>query len=272
MNNTPPLLTLLLGVLLTACHVSVAGRGVPSNYGYGYGYDSPSAACRQNPAYCAQVAGEEPLLPGTQSLHTLTTAGATVAIAVKVLDEALHLSIKEALKECANQARTNVLLEHLDGGKPTPQECNENVEWEGRTLTRAMWFGNLMHDAAFACIQEKLELLRPGGFSLKQRYRHDERTGETTLVSKEEVKRLIEQGRKNELRGTIEPDVVLHSGDPLQAESVYDFKFPCVEIDRPKSWRRYPDGPYQGLSQKNVYQMFLDTYIWQVIPWLGIYP
>jgi len=262
--------TLLLSLLLTACHVRVVGRGVPSSYGYGY--DSPSAACRQNPAYCAQVAGEETLHPGTQSLHTLTTAGATVAVAVKVLDEALHLSIQKALKQCANQARTNVLLEHLDGRRPTPQECNEVVERGGRTLTRAMWRGNLMHDAAFACIQEKLERLRPGGFSLKQRYRHDERTGETTLVSKEEVKRLMEQGRKSELKGTIEPDVVLHAGDPLQPEDVYDFKFPCADTSRAPPWREYPTTrSHRRLNQKEAYESALGVTAWRVIPWLGIF-
>ena len=269
MNSATPLQALLLSVLLTACHVSVAGRGAPSSYGYGY--DSPSATCRQNPAYCAQVAGEEPLLPSAQSLHTLTTAGATVAVAVKVLDEALHLSIKEALKECANQARTTVLLKRLNGRRPTPQECNENVEWEGRMLTRAMWLGNLMHDDALDCIQEKLELLRPGGFSLKQRYRHNERTGETTLVSKDEVKRLIEQGRKNELKGTIEPDVVLHSGDPLHPEDVYDFKFPCADISRAPPWREYPTTrSRRKLNQKDAYESALGVTAWRVVPWLGI--
>ncbi|HSP80796.1 MAG TPA: hypothetical protein VLQ93_19870, partial [Myxococcaceae bacterium] len=237
------------------------------------GYDSPSAVCRQNPAYCAKVAGEEAILPGTGSLQTVATAGATVAVAVKVLDEALHLSIKEALKKCANQARTNVLLKHMSGRRPTPQECNENVEWEGRTLTRAMWLGNLMHDDAFDCIQERLELLRPGGFSLKQRYRYNQRTRETTLISKEEVKRLIEQGRKSELRGTIEPDVVLHPGNPLEVDNAYDFKFPCSELDRLDNWREYPAGhPHQGLTQKVVYEKILKATAWQVIPHMGIYP
>jgi hypothetical protein len=271
MNDSTPLQLLLLGLLLTACHAGVVGRGVPSSYGHDV--SSASAACRQNPLYCAKVAGEEAIVPGAGSLQPLATAGGTVAVAVKVLDGALQLSIREALEQCADQARTNVLLKHMNGRRPTPQECNEQVERDGRTLSRAMWLGNLMHDDAFECIKEKLDLLRLGGFSLKQRYRYNERTGETTLVSKEEVERLIKQGRKNELLGTIEPDVVLHEGDPLQAEDVYDFKFPCVDIDQARGWRRYPQGhPYQGRTQKEMYVTILKTSVSQVIPWMGIHP
>jgi len=266
-NSTTSLQALLLGVLLTACQVSVAGRGVPSSYGYGY--DSPSAACRQNPAYCAKVAGEEAILPGTQSLHTLTTAGATVAVAVKVLDKTLHLSIRRALEQCVDQARTYVLLKHLDGRRP-PQECNEDVEREGRTLTRAMWLGNLMHDAAFECVKEQLEQLRPGGFSLKPRYRYDKRTDKTTLLPRDEVQRLISQGRTSELRGTLEPDAVLHAGDPLHAEAVYDFKFPCVELDSSPRWREYPEGhPHHKKTQKQMYERALKAPVWHITPRMG---
>jgi hypothetical protein len=40
--------------------------------------------------------------------------------------------------------------------------------------------------------------------------------------------------------GTLEPDVVIHTGDPLQVQAVYDFKFRCVGFDK-KPERRFLD-------------------------------
>jgi hypothetical protein len=175
------------------------------------------------------------------------------------------------LTQCANAARSNVLSKYLHDRTPTAQECNEEIQVDGRALTRAMWLGNLMHDDAFTCAKAQLTLLRPGGFSLQPRYRYDPRTGKTSLIPPEEVKRLLEEGLRAQLRGTLEPDIVLHKGDALQVEAVYDFKFPCVNISKPSRWREYPEGhPHQQTPQNHLYAKALKAEVWSIIPWLGV--
>ncbi len=66
------------------------------------------------------------------------------------------------------------------------------------------------------------------------------------------------------------PDVVIHSGNPLQAISIYDFKLPCPP-DNMYSWRRYPkDHTYKGLSQGQVYVEALKTDAALVTPRQGV--
>ena len=91
-----------------------------------------------------------------------------------------------------------------------------------------MRLGTEMHEVARQCAEEELNKLRPGGFSLEQRYRYDSRTGRKKLVSTAEEQALKDSGNQGELRGTVKPDVVIHSGDPLDVQAIYDFKFPCV--------------------------------------------
>jgi hypothetical protein len=142
---------------------------------------------------------------------------------------------------------------------------------DGRS-SRALGF-LVMHKVALQCAGERLGALRPGGFSLEQRYRYDRSTGKTTLVSAEEAQSLLRQWRGSELKGTLVPDVVIHSGDPSRAEAVYDFKFTCADSSGPARWGRYPEGhPYQRLSQKDMYQEALGVNAWRVIPWLGVLP
>jgi hypothetical protein len=259
---------LLLGLLLTACQAGVTGHGVPRHYHQRM--DSASSACQQNPAYCAKVAGEEVIVP-TSTLHTLATAGAAATTAVKVLNSTLRTDIEQALTRCADLARSDVLSKHFHDRTPTAQECNEEIRVDGRTLTRAMWLGNLMHDAAFACAKEQLNLLRPGGFTLQPRYRYDPRSGKTSLIPPEEVKRLLDAGLHAQLRGTLEPDIVLHKGDALKAEAVYDFKFPCADLDRPPPWRdRFTSPSHQKVTQKIAYQDALGVRALRIAPWLGV--
>lgn len=260
------LVLLAASVLLGAC-AGVPGLGAPSSYRL----DTVTNTCRQSPSNCAAMAGDRPAL---SPIRTLATAGATIGATLLALDSALQARIDKALEECADDARSEVLLRRMGGRSPTPADCREQVgvdEW-GAAVTRAMQLGEEMHRVALQCAQRKLGELRPGGFSLEQRYRYDKETGRTTLVSREEKEDLLRRGLRRELLGTLEPDVVIHSGNPLRAEVVYDFKFPCVNSDRAPDWRRFPEGhPYAGSSQGKMYGDALRTQeVWRVVPRLGV--
>ncbi len=268
----PPWAVLLTGSLLLGACASSRGRGAPSRYDF----DTVTNTCRHNTANCTAMAGDRVAL---HPMHAVATAGGTLHAALHVLDATMKARLEEALKECANEARSEVLLRRMDGKSPTPEECREQVgvNERGEPVTRAMQLGEEMHEAARHCAEERLHKLRPGGFSLEQRYRHDRQTGQTTLLSREERDALLSRGRGHELLGTIEPDVVIHAGDPLHAEAIYDFKFPCVNIDEAPRWREYPRGhPYQRLTQKAVYEQALGknsgAEAQRVVPRLGVIP
>ncbi|MBZ4422001.1 hypothetical protein K8638_36745 [Myxococcus sp. RHST-1-4] len=62
------------------------------------------------------------------------------------------------------------------------------------------------------------------------------------------------------------PDVVIHTGNPLQAQRVYDFKFPCPERNNPQ-WRDYPSGnSLQVLNQGAAYEKVLRASSARVTP------
>ena len=55
---------------------------------------------------------------------------------------------------------------------------------------------------------------------------------------------------------------------------VYDFKFPCVNTNKPVDWRRYPDGhPYADELQGDMYVKALKLLgsAARVIPRLGAF-
>jgi hypothetical protein len=252
-------------VLLAGCATERA-LNVPSHYGQASpvpvgGIDSPSAACRHSLSACAALYGKE-----------IASAGAVVKL---VLDVTTRASIEQALTECADTARSEVLLRHqgdFEELSPTWDECNEpakNAKRKG--VTWAMHLGTEMHEEALECVGERLDKLRPGGFSLEQRYRYDRRTGRKKLVSPEEERLLEETGNGGELLGTLVPDVVIHMGDPLDVQAIYDFKFPCVNIDTVSDWNVYPRGhPYQYSGQGKMYHEALGVMPARVVPRLGI--
>ena len=88
-------------IVLSAC-VSPSRR-IPSGR---YALDTATSACRQNPAHCAALLGREAALKPVQAV---ATAGATVNAALQVLDAKTQADVEEALKECADLARTEVL-------------------------------------------------------------------------------------------------------------------------------------------------------------------
>ncbi|WAS83898.1 MULTISPECIES: hypothetical protein [unclassified Corallococcus] len=205
-------------------------------------------------------------------MRTVATAGSSAAAAVKILDAALKQQVQEALKECADKARTEVILANFGTRSPTPLECREQVrDAQGRSVTRAMKLGDDMHRVAFMCAEEKLNKLRPGGFSLEPTYLYDLDSGKITWLSPVEVARIRQRGSLGELKGSLVPDVVLHAGDPAQVQAVYDFKFPCADITRRAEWRKYPEGhPYFGSDQGAMYlQAFSLEEVMLVQPYLG---
>ncbi|OJT18417.1 hypothetical protein BO221_40855 [Archangium sp. Cb G35] len=255
---------LALAVLMTQCAcVTTASRGTPGSYGYSnapVGIDSPSATCRNSLSACVALYGKE--------------MASTTAVLKVMIDETTKNSIEEELKKCAELARSEVLLRYpkqFKGPAPDAGECKQETKAQGRRVTWAMRLGIEMHEAARNCTEEALGKMRPGRFSLEQRYRPDMETGEKELVRAEEEQALEESGNGGELKGTLKPDVVIHDGDPLNALAVYDFKFPCVSSDSVPEWHQYPDGhPFAGFSQGEMYQNFIALLVARVIPRLGV--
>ncbi|XXF77789.1 hypothetical protein P2318_32780 [Myxococcaceae bacterium GXIMD 01537] len=262
---------LVASVLLSAC-AGTPGHRAPGRYGLDL--DSASASCRQNPLLCAKLPGEPPVVPPSGAARVVATAGLTGQVVARALAATEQARIHEALKECADRARAEVLLRTL-GRSPTLAECNEVLsrDSKGQPRTRAMLLGVEMHKEALACTETALNDLRPGQFSLEPCYRYDRSTGRTTLIDADERRALLRQGRSCELVGSLVPDVVLHLGNPLQIQAVYDFKFPCVSSDKRPTWREYPPGhPHGGTSQGEIYAKALSPYVFQVVPHLGVLP
>lgn len=269
-------------VLLAAC--STPSHRVPQSYAQTF--DSPSNVCSRNPKLCPPLVGEQapaapaarlapsrpPPLSGPQSAAiTIAAVGRVVQV---VIDASLEMRIREALSQCADDARAEILLKYFNGKSPTQAECSEVVGTDGKgdPITRAMQMGIEQHALALKCAQEKLEELKPGGFSITPRYRVNPNTRKVQFLSQAQVKNLLDAGRSAELRGSIEPDIVIHLGNPLHVQAVFDFKFPCVNGGR-TPWRKYPKNhPYAESTQRDVYTKVLSDKVFRVLPHWGVLP
>ena len=108
--------SLILCMVLSAC---VVPRG--SGGQYKQAADSATNSCRQNPALCKTAVGERTAtVPAARPLPPLSGPQATaltLAVAAKVIktviDTQLERSIREALAECATQARMDVMYKHF---------------------------------------------------------------------------------------------------------------------------------------------------------------
>ncbi len=218
--------------------------------------DSVTSACGQNPAYCALLTGKEAAVPATKGAAEI----ASIAATLRLLPVDMKTRVERELVECAEQAEFQVNLRRFGGDKPSHEQCQEELPQRdpcGKKVTRAMQLGSEKHERAIQCTRERLEALIPGSFSLEQRYRYDRQTGQTQLVSQEEARALLKKNCGDELIGTLVPDVVIHSGNPLEALAVYDFKFPCPTRN-PPNWRNYPQGhPYHRSNQGEMYEAAL---------------
>jgi hypothetical protein len=249
----------------------------------GYAVDSATSACRQNPAYCAQVAGEETVVPtlrvaaeetvvpAIRGAAEVASVGATLRV---VLNIATKSRIEQSLMECTDWAHEQVNSRYFGADGPSRQQCKEELPQLdpcGRKVTRAMQLGTEKHELALQCAAQKLGALIPGRFSLEQRYRYDRQSRRTELVSPEESRALRQHGCWDELQGTLVPDVVIHTGNPLLVQAVYDFKFPCPIKNEP-TWREYEgEHPYRGSSQGRMYSEALQAESALVAPRWGIH-
>lgn len=215
---------------------------------------------------------------GRETTKTVVTAGkvvATSAVALGLRDEdsfqRKRSDIEEVLARCARQTEDDFNRLRLGGRKPTVEDCGKVIGKgsDGSPVTQAIQWGLEKHDLVRACVNEHLAKHIRGSFSLEQRYRYDPATGRKSLVSQEEVDRLLREGRQRELTGTLQPDVVIHNGDPLKPWAVYDFKFPCPE-DKSPSWSPYRHGPFKGRDQGDVYSKAFGSPASRVAPDWGI--
>ncbi len=224
------------------------GAGSPSRRGagsYAQAVDSATAACERNPAYCATVAGEESVVP----LQVRAVQVAAAGKAWEVLDELVWKSIEDILFECAKWADAEVNRKEFGGRAPTATECEQQVGGTRENpVTRGMRLGGAKHELASQCTEEKLSRAQPGRFSLEQRYRIHPETRQLELISRKTELAMLRKGGK-ELAGSVVPDVIIHTGDPLQVQAVFDFKFPCPEGNR-AAWRDYPSGSASGASNQ----------------------
>jgi hypothetical protein len=256
--------------MLVGCMLLAGCAGTPSQRRADtYRFDTVSNACRQNPANCAALAGKETV--GT----TMAAAATTGYVVVRALEDPVRDLIDAILVECADRARSEVLLRHRQdfaGQSPSREECNQQVkDATGRRVSRAMQLGTEMHQIAKRCAKERLGKLRPGGFSLEPHYRYDPGSGRTTHIPDKDVAALRESGNQGELLGTLAPDVVIHAGSPFQIQAVYDFKFPCFHLDGMPDWSAYPPGhPHQGLRQDQAYKRALGEPAARVAPRIGV--
>ncbi|GMU08386.1 hypothetical protein [Corallococcus caeni] len=261
LRNIAPLLAWLL---LCGCQSAGGGR---TRREFAQTLDSGTNACRHNPAYCADMA-----VPA--GVRATAQAGASVAGALQVMDAEAEARLKELLTKCATQADLEVNLRMLDGKTPTVQQCEEQLgtNASGEPITRAMRWGQEKHAVALRCAQALLSVERPGGFSLEQRYGYDMKTGALRLITRAQAEVWLRSGQAGQLLGTLVPDVVIHLGEPLKAEAVFDFKFPCP-VSNPPRWKRYPrNHPYVGKTQGQMYEQALGVRPWLIVPILGAAP
>jgi hypothetical protein len=233
-HNPRHVVVLCTSVMLAAC--SASRQSGPGQYAQAKD-SATNAAMRSRALSTPQIGEKVPVVPPLRPVRppgaglataAAVAAGQSVIDARESLDSELLDRINEALAECADLARAEVMLKHFMGRRPTHEECNEEVgrDSQGEPITRAMQLGVAQHRVALQCAEEKLSGLKPGGFSLSPRYRYDPVTGRAEHLPRENVKELLRQGRSEELRGTLEPDIVIHAGAPHQVQAVYDYKFP----------------------------------------------
>jgi len=244
---------------------------------YAWTVDSVSNTCLRSPANCPPTVGQAGAATTTASgsLVGVAAAGGLLVRPSRDLEEEETAVIDKALEECADQARADVMLKYFKDGRPTREQCDEVVgtDRRGQPITRAMQLGIEQHKVALQCAEAQLSQVRkPGCFILSPRYRYDSGTGRADYIPHEVVEELLRQGRGEELKGTLEPDIVICEQDPRRVQDVYDFKFPCVNTSNRSQWRPYPrEHPHGGKTQGEMYEKALRVKPALVQPHLGVH-
>ncbi|XXF77602.1 hypothetical protein P2318_31800 [Myxococcaceae bacterium GXIMD 01537] len=240
-----------MALLLTGCVTRSAPRT------YAQATDSATSGCLRNPACYTQVGNEAPLPWLSQSVRALGTATA----ALRLLEAADLARVEQVLTECAQRAHFEVNERELgEGQRPTKEQCARVLRREnGQDVTLAMELGRLKHEAAIACVRAKLGPLFPDNVSVNPHYKLDA-SGRWRLLDPAQAEQWRREGLFGLLLGVLIPDVVVHaSGNPLQGQRVYDFKFPCLPTGSP-TWRQYPKGhPHHPKYQDDLYKQATDT-------------
>ncbi|WNG20879.1 hypothetical protein [Cystobacter fuscus] len=212
--------------------------------------------------------------PSTPRTHGPAVAVGTVVAAAtlssdgEIFSGKLRAAVEKLLRECAVQAHEAVNRRRI-GGDPTRKQCEEILKWDpnGKPVTRAMQLGEEKHAEAALCAQARLHALIPGRFSLEQRYRVNPTTGQLEWITPEQYQELLRTNQSRFLKGTVKPDVVLHSGTPTKVQMIYDFKFPCLRETLPK-WTIYEEGhPYAFRNQGEVYKEIFKVKVRRITPW-----
>jgi hypothetical protein len=240
--------------------------------------DSTYSCCLKqhlsHPATCSATEAEAAALRPSRApsatgvaVGTLTVAAALASDEGAVLSEKTLEAVGEALRECAAQVNTSV-NQRLFGGDPTPAQCDEIVEWtaEGQEITQAMKLGTYKHAEVISCVRERLGRMIPERFLVEQRYRRDPLTLQLELITREQREAWLAARQSQELKGSVVPDVLVHSGNPLKARAIFDLKFPCLHETPPK-WTVYKEGPHRLKSQGEVYQRLFEVRPRRVTPW-----
>lgn len=261
-SMTVPWLLLVLG----------CGTTVPARQGrtgtYAQALDSGNAACKQNPAYCAAAAGQERIIPLAVRAAQVSAAGKTWM----EIETLVETGIRERLIDCARRADEEVNREEFGGRSPTRADCEKVVGGtQENPITRAMVLGRKKHALALDCAEAALGQSLPARFLREQRYRKGVRDQGPELVTHQEELNLLRAGASKVLEGTVVPDLVLHTGNPVQVQRVYDFKFPCPDTN-PPMWRQSPSGnPLRARNQGDAYRLTFGTSPVLVTP-RGLFP
>lgn len=275
MLPSPPLrcfrfiLLLSICVLLGACATSFQGPGF-SRGALRLDSDSVGRMRYASLQGTGRVASSSAVRAATSQIALLVPA----VLALFPNHEAELDQLELALLDCVQRAEREINAERFENRSPTAADCKAvvGVDRCGRPIYQSMMLGNLKHAHALACMQDILRELWPAPFSIEQRYRFYPHAKLVETVSREEEQRLIDEDCTSELRGTIKPDVVLHSNyDLLRAMVILDLKFPCPVDNRPQ-WTIYGStSVYSGFRQDMIYRDALGGTTLILSP-EGIYP
>jgi hypothetical protein len=229
----------LLATLLGACAFNP--KGLPSELHDGF--DTYSAGKLRHAASLRGAAGSlASAVPQVAASRIAQLAPGLLLFFAN--DEGKLNELERRLVECAQLAENQVNREYFGGRPPTRKECNEEVGVDkcGKPVKRRQLLGRLKHELARECARKVLDELWPGPYSLEQRYRYWPSSQLVETISPEQEKLLEAMKELYKLRGTIQPDIVLHASrsgeDLLRSMLTLDFKFPCPASNEPR-WEDY---------------------------------